>query len=59
MTRWQTLSHADSVNAVKPGSEPLSSMSPTIILNEDGSPFLVIGTPGGSKNSFIINSSYK
>ena len=40
---------ADSVNAVKPGSEPLSSMSPTIILNEDGSPFLVIGTPGGSR----------
>ena len=40
---------ADSVNAVKPGSEPLSSMSPTIILNEDSSPFLVIGTPGGSR----------
>lgn len=40
---------ADSVNAVKSGSEPLSSMSPTIILNEDGSPFLVIGTPGGSR----------
>lgn len=39
----------NSNNCVKAGSEPLSSMSPTIILNEDDTPFLAIGTPGGSR----------
>jgi gamma-glutamyltranspeptidase/glutathione hydrolase len=35
-------------NAVQPGKRPLSSMSPTIVL-KDGSPFLVTGSPGGSR----------
>jgi gamma-glutamyltranspeptidase/glutathione hydrolase len=35
-------------NAVKPGKRPLSSMSPTIVL-KDGKPFLVTGSPGGSR----------
>ena len=39
----------NSKNCVRAGSEPLSSMSPTVILNEDDTPFLVIGTPGGSR----------
>jgi len=35
-------------NAVEPGKRPLSSMSPTIVLR-DGEPFLVTGSPGGSR----------
>jgi gamma-glutamyltranspeptidase/glutathione hydrolase len=39
----------DSVNVIEPGKKPLSSMSPTIVLNADGSPFMITGTPGGSR----------
>jgi len=35
-------------NAVAPGKRPLSSMSPTIVL-KDGAPFIVTGSPGGSR----------
>ncbi len=35
-------------NAVEPGKSPLSSMSPTIV-SKDGKPFMVIGSPGGSR----------
>jgi len=35
-------------NAPGPGKRPLSSMSPTIVLKE-GKPFLVTGSPGGSR----------
>jgi gamma-glutamyltranspeptidase/glutathione hydrolase len=35
-------------NAVEPRKRPLSSMSPTIVL-QDGTPFLVTGSPGGSR----------
>jgi gamma-glutamyltranspeptidase/glutathione hydrolase len=35
-------------NAIAPGKRMLSSMAPTIVLN-DGSPFLVLGSPGGGK----------
>ncbi len=34
-------------NAVEPGKRPLSSMTPTILIR-DGSPYMVIGSPGGS-----------
>lgn len=35
-------------NAIAPGKRPLSSMTPIIVL-KDGKPFLVTGSPGGSR----------
>lgn len=35
-------------NSIQPGKRPLSSMTPTIVLR-DGKPFLVTGSPGGSR----------
>ncbi len=39
----------ESVNCVEPGKRPLSSMSPTMLLNEDGSAFMTIGSPGATR----------
>ncbi|MCF7936521.1 MAG: gamma-glutamyltransferase, partial [Synergistales bacterium] len=39
-------SNPESVNAPEPGKRPLSSMSPSIVLDHDGEPFLAAGTPG-------------
>ena len=36
-------------NRIEPGKRPRSSMSPTIVLNADGSLRLAIGSPGGSR----------
>ncbi len=36
-------------NRVEPGKRPRSSMSPTLVLNADGSFRLAIGSPGGSR----------
>lgn len=36
-------------NSVQPGKRPLSSMSPTIVLNPDGNPLLTVGAAGGPK----------
>jgi gamma-glutamyltranspeptidase / glutathione hydrolase len=36
-------------NAIAPGKRPLSSMTPTIVLTPDDKPFLVLGSPGGSR----------
>jgi gamma-glutamyltranspeptidase/glutathione hydrolase len=35
-------------NAIAPGKRPLSSMSPTI-MTKDGKPWMILGTPGGSR----------
>lgn len=37
----------ESANCVQGGKHPLSSMSPTVVLKEDGTPFMTLGTPGG------------
>lgn len=36
-------------NCVAPGKRPLSSMSPTIVLDSDGKPILTVGAAGGPK----------
>lgn len=36
-------------NAIEPGKRPLSSMSPTIILDPDGKPIMTVGAAGGPK----------
>jgi gamma-glutamyltranspeptidase/glutathione hydrolase len=35
-------------NRIEPGKRPLSSMTPTIV-NRDGKPWMIVGTPGGSR----------
>lgn len=39
--------NSSSVNALEPGKIPLSSMAPTILLDEAGRPFLALSAPGG------------
>jgi gamma-glutamyltranspeptidase/glutathione hydrolase len=36
-------------NKVEPGKRPLSSMTPTIVLRKDGSPWLALGARGGPR----------
>jgi gamma-glutamyltranspeptidase/glutathione hydrolase len=38
----------DEANRIEPGKRPLSSMTPTIVLR-DGLPWMILGTPGGSR----------
>ena len=42
-------------NSISPGKRPLSSMTPSIVL-KDGKPFLIVGTPGGTR---IITSVFE
>ena len=35
-------------NEVKPGKRPVSSMTPTIVLHPDGSPWFALGSPGSA-----------
>ena len=35
-------------NAPAPGKRPLSAMSPTIVFDEAGDPFMITGSPGGN-----------
>lgn len=43
-------------NAVGPGKRPLSSMTPTILMDSSGKPVLVVGASGGP---FIITATYQ
>ncbi len=43
-------------NAVQPGKRPLSSMTPTVVLDADGRPELVVGGSGGP---FIITGTWQ
>lgn len=36
-------------NRIEPGKRPRSSMSPTVVFNQDGSLRLLVGSPGGSR----------
>jgi gamma-glutamyltranspeptidase / glutathione hydrolase len=38
-----------SVNSIQPGKRMLSSMSPTIVLDPQGRPFMAIGSPGATR----------
>ncbi|MDR1732322.1 MAG: gamma-glutamyltransferase [Synergistaceae bacterium] len=38
-----------SVNAPEPGKRPLSSMTPTIVLDKKGQPFMTLGSPGATR----------
>lgn len=52
LTDFSFLPERDGVqvaNRVEPGKRPRSSMSPSLILNEDGKLFAAIGSPGGSR----------
>jgi gamma-glutamyltranspeptidase / glutathione hydrolase len=35
-------------NEIKPGKRPMSSMTPTIVLHADGSPWFALGSPGSA-----------
>ena len=36
-------------NAIAPGRRPLSSMTPTLVFRADGTPWIAMGSPGGSR----------
>lgn len=38
-----------SANSIEPGKRPLSSMSPTLVLDPEGKPFMTVGSPGSAR----------
>ncbi|WP_439815998.1 gamma-glutamyltransferase family protein [Zavarzinia sp. CC-PAN008] len=41
-------------NAIAPGKRPRSTMAPTIVLDRDGRPVLVAGSPGGARIAAFV-----
>jgi len=51
LTDFSFATHKEGIpiaNRVEPGKRPRSSMSPTIVM-KDGKPYMVVGSPGGSR----------
>lgn len=49
-TRLQMMSLTHGApDALAPGKRPRSTLTPTLVLNRDGTPYLALGTPGGDK----------
>lgn len=44
-------------NRVEPGKRPRSSMSPTIVFNENGAMFATVGSPGGSRIILFVTKA--
>jgi len=44
-------------NSIQPGKRMLSAMTPTILLNDNEQPFMVIGSPGGSTIITVVLQS--
>lgn len=42
-------SNPESVNAPERGKRPLSSMSPTLVIDPSGKPFMAVGSPGATR----------
>jgi gamma-glutamyltranspeptidase / glutathione hydrolase len=38
-----------SANSIEPGKRPLSSMSPTLVLDPEGKPYMTMGSPGATR----------
>jgi gamma-glutamyltranspeptidase/glutathione hydrolase len=43
------INNPNSIQAAQPNMVPVSSMSPTIVLDSKGNPFMVLGTPGATR----------
>ncbi|MBN2875340.1 MAG: gamma-glutamyltransferase, partial [Spirochaetales bacterium] len=37
------------IQSIEPGKRPLSSMTPTLVLDPDGKPFMAVGSPGATR----------
>ena len=50
---------AGHVNVVAPGKRPYHTLTPHMVLNADGSPFMLIGTPGGDGQTQTVMQAFQ